>query len=350
MITPEIIERVCREMYVPMVDAVFGSAGVEAVFQVMKTAQSLYMHVEPERVSGRVIIYRTVQPYGAGFEPPPAGPTADFAALANLPVTDLVLEIASDGRPYSRPIPNVDPEGLSENAVVYHWRPGVEEFLAGRERRAVLCLDAAARSQFAVPTFSSLREALQYYATENVRESTCYIFRKVWHDTNRLFLKAEPEEIMRDSLMQYLRNRMGADHIVEPEARVSETRPVDIRVEPRFSNNRVMLIEIKWLGCSAAEDGHITADHKNPRAQKGANQLRDYLDLQLRSTPSRVIQGYYVIIDARRENLHAGAITISRADGMFFEDRELIFDPAHHETRRDFDRPYRMFARPVCTD
>jgi hypothetical protein len=143
---------------------------------------------------------------------------------------------------------------------------------------------------------------------------------------------------------------MGAEHDVWPEQVVDESHPVDIRVQPRLSNNRLMLIEIKWLGCSVADDGHITARHKTPRAQEGADQLAQYLDDQRRFAPTRVIQGYYVIIDGRRENLNEGMTEICRLDGMHYEDKELEFDPAHHDTRRDFDPPYRMFARPVCTD
>jgi hypothetical protein len=211
-------------------------------------------------------------------------------------------------------------------------------------------LAPAARSQFAVPTFSNLREALQHFARENIRESTCYIFRNVWKGDNRLFFRAKPEATIRNSLTQFLRNSMGADHDVWPEQNVDESHPVDIQVKPRFNNNRLMLIEIKWLGWSVAEDGHVTARHKNPRAQEGANQLAQYLEDQRRFAPSSVIQGYYVIIDGRRENLHEGAITIQRIDGMHYESKELDFSPAHHETRKDFDPPYRMFARPICID
>lgn len=110
----------------------------------------------------------------------------------------------------------------------------------------------------------------------------------------------------------------------------------------------LMLVEIKWLGCSVATDGHITADHKNPRAQEGADQLADYLESQRQTTPSRVAQGYYVIVDGRRLGLHQGDTTISVANGMHFENKELTFNPDHHSTRDDFDPPCRMFARPIC--
>jgi hypothetical protein len=109
-----------------------------------------------------------------------------------------------------------------------------------------------------------------------------------------------------------------------------------------------MLIEIKWLGWSAAEDGHITAKHADRRAQEGADQLAKYLSDQLQSAPSRVIQGYYVIVDARRAQLQEGATTITLANGMHFENRDLEFQPEHDKVRGDFDPPYRMFARPIC--
>ncbi len=345
---PENIEQVCNEIHVPMVQAVFGNAGVDAVFQIMETAKTLYKHVEPERIGGRVVIYQVVQLQTSSAAPLPAGPAADFAGLANRSLADLAFEIAADGCAYARTLRQQTLEDLAQSAVVYHYSAGREEFIAGSQRKPVLRLDPSARSQFSVPTFSNLREALQHYARENVRESTCYVFQKVWHDQKRLFLKAKPEETIRNSLTQFLRNRLGAEHDVWPEQNVDESHPVDVRVKPRFTNNRLMLIEIKWLGSSLAEDGHITARHGNPRAQEGADQLAQYLDDQLRFAPSNVIQGYYVIIDGRRKDLQEGATSITQRDGMFFENQELAFDPAYHEIRQDFDHPYRMFAKPIC--
>jgi hypothetical protein len=110
-----------------------------------------------------------------------------------------------------------------------------------------------------------------------------------------------------------------------------------------------MLIEIKWLGDSAdADDGHVTARHRDARAQEGANQLADYLDEQRQSAPSRVIQGYYVIIDARRRNLAERSTVIGTEDGLYYENKDIVFSDITHFSRPDFDPPYRMFARPVC--
>lgn len=345
---PEILEEVSKIAYVPMAEAVFGAAGVDAIFKVMEMTKSLYRYVEPERITGTVVIFQKIPILEGTTSASRIEQPANFASLANLTISDLALEIGSDGRAYRRTVDISQLGMLAVNAVVYFHQGGSEEFLAGTERKIVPRMDAAARSQFAIPTFSSLREALQHYERENIKESTCYLFRQAWQDEKRLFFKARPESKMRDSLTQFLRNRLGGDHDVWPEQVVDESHPVDIRIQPKFTNNRLMLIEIKWLGCSVAEDGHITADHKDRRAQEGASQLAQYLDDQRRSAPSHVVQGYYVIIDGRRANLRAGATSISYTDGMHYETKDIAFNPAPHQSRRDFDHPYRMFACPVC--
>ena len=342
---PEMIRQVCEDTHVPMAGDVFGKPGVDAMFILIHTARELYRHVELERISGRVVIYQTVA--GGNALPPPSA-VADFTALANCVPTDLVLEIGSDGVAYHVTLTRT-PEDLAMSAVVYQYREGREEFLAGSQRKAVLRLDPSSRSQFSVPTLSTLREALRRFATENIRECTCFLFEAVWNDPQRLFLKVKPETQMRRSLTAFLRNRLGGDHEVWPEQNVDESHPVDIQVKPRFSNNRVMLIEIKWLGASVAADGHVTTSYGNPRAQSGADQLANYLDQKRRFSPGDVVHGYLVVIDARRRNLSEGDTAISKEDGFFYETQDLVFDPAHHLIRSDFDPPYRMFARPKCT-
>jgi hypothetical protein len=344
------IMQACRDSHLPMVQTAFGNPGVEAAFQIMEMAKTLYQHVDPERIRGQVVIFRVISPPPEPAPQMPAELPVDFASLANVTIEDLVLEVVPDGRAYRRELGTRTVQEIAVQSVVYRYHAGRDEFLAKTESKVVFRYDASARSQFSVPTLANLRDALQHYARENIRESTCYIFQSVWQDPNRLFLRARPEAVMRNSLVQFLRNRMCSDHDVWPEQIVDESHPVDIRVKPKFSNNRLMLIEIKWLGDSVAGDGHITARHREPRAQEGAQQLAQYLDDQRRFAPSHVVQGYYVVIDARRNNLREAATTISRTDGMHFENIELALNPAPHQTRRDFDPPYRMFARPVCCD
>ena len=331
-----------------MVTNVFGNDGAAAVFQIMDVVKRLYSHIDPERVTGEIVVYRRINPECCGRNQA-AQRIIDLATLGGSVVSSLVLEVSACGDVYQRSRKECRIETLAPGAVVYRYVGGREEFLAGSQRRDVARLDAAAHSQFAVPTLSSLREALTHYATGNVRESSCYIFCDVWRDEKRLFFRTGPEKTIRRSLVQFLRNRMGIDYHVFPEQNVNETRPIDIRVQPRCRGNQLMLIEIKWLGDSAADDGHITARHRDPRAQDGAEQLAEYLDLQRQSAPNSVIQGYYVIVDGRRDGLRPGMTTIDRRRGFFYENVEIAFDPEVHTTRDDFDPPYRMFARPVCT-
>jgi len=348
----DIIYAVCRETHVPMAQEAFGDAGLDAIFKVMETIQNLYKYIEPERINGQVIVFKDVRSPAIGVIPR-NGPTVDFAGLANQQISNLCFEIGYDGRPYTRELNGTTLEELAKTAVLYRYNGSQEEFLAGDKRKIVCRLDPSARSQFSVPTFSNLREALQHYARENIFESTCYIFKTVWHDENRLFFTAGPESVMRDSLVQFLRNRIGGDHDIWPEQIVNESNPVDIRVQPRFKNNRLMLIEIKWLGDSVAGDGSVTAKHRDSRAQVGIVQLAEYLDQQRQFAPTHVIQGYYVIIDARRRNLPKSAVAgakITRVDGLHYETQSINFSSAPHETRPDFDPPYRMFARPICCD
>ena len=339
---PDLIVEVCKESHVPMAQAVFGDAGLKAIFAVMDAVKALYVQVEPERVTGRVVIFQRVS---AGT--PAAGAISDFALLVNQTLNDLVFEVGSDSRIHISSVEETL-EKLAKNAVVYHYTKGSEEFLAGPERKPVMRLDLSAESQFAVPTLSTLRDALRLYEVESVRESTCYTFEHVWKASNRIFFVAGPEEWMRRSLTQFLRNRIGGENDVFPEQNVNEKNPVDIRVTPRFSNNRLMLIEIKWLGDSLADDGHITVSHRDARAQEGADQLAKYLDEQTRFAPRRITHGYYVIIDGRRAKLHPAMSSISYKDGLHFETIDIKFNPAPHLTRPDFDPPCRMFARPVC--
>lgn len=346
---PELIVQVCKQTHVPIAQAVFGNEGIDAIFRLMEMAKALYRHVEPERVSGEIVMFRRLAPQNAASARTSVLPI-DFAQLSNKDIDNLVLEVADDGNAYAASLVGTSLEQLATEALVYRYHNGAEEFLAGTERRAVERLDLAARSQFSVPTFLDLRDALQRYHAENITESTCYIFQQVWSHENRIFFVAGPEELMRRSLTQFLRNRLSGEHDVWPEQNVNEKNPVDIRVMPRFNNNRLMLIEIKWVGDSVAADGHFTAQPRDAYAQKGSDQLARYIDEQRKFAPTRTLRGYFVIIDGRRANARRGMTTISKADGLHYENIEINLDPAYHNTRDDFEPPYRMFARPVCSD
>ena len=169
------------------------------------------------------------------------------------------------------------------------------------------------------------------------------------NDENRLFMKAGPEEVIRDSLVEFLRARLGGGYEVRPEQNMDASHPVDIKIT-KMLTNRLMILEIKWLGDSRNSDGRVTVKHRTYRANEGAQQLADYLEQNLEKAPLNITQGYYVVIDARREGLTPTSKTISKENGFHYADREIEFDPEYDEVRRDFDPPYRMFAEPVVSN
>jgi hypothetical protein len=133
---------------------------------------------------------------------------------------------------------------------------------------------------------------------------------------------------------------------VRPEQNVDETQPIDIKVT--FDSPRhVALIEIKWLGKSRNEDGSMATQYTEYRAREGATQLAGYLDANHPYDPENKTRGYLVVIDARRRGLNENSTTVSAADGMFYENSEVAYDPAYHTTRNDFAPPLRMFVEPV---
>ena len=340
--TSDAIEAALKEIPLVAARRAFGKPGIDAAFATLDMAKRLFRHVEVERLKGRVVIFYRV---GAGT-PGTSGVNRsplDLGSLAAAPAGDIVIEVGLGGTPYKATL-KIGLTKLANTAVVYHWHAGHEEVMAGKERQSLPKLDPGSKSQLAIPTFSELREALESYAVHNVRESTCYLFNSAWRGNGRLVFKARPEATMRRSLTQFLRNRMGADHDVLPEQPVDESHPVDIRVTPRLNNNRMMLVEIKWMGRSIGKSG--LTNYGPARAREGAKQLADYLDSQQQSSPARVVQGYYVIIDGRRRNLGKRVRKISRQDGFYYETRDVAFDPEYHRTRGDFDPPFRMFARP----
>ncbi len=91
----------------------------------------------------------------------------------------------------------------------------------------------------------------------------------------------------------------------------------------------------------------MTTEWYASRAVRGACQLAGYLDSFARSSQF-IVQGYLVILDARRFGLSDTSVEISLQNGMYYEHKEIEFPRAYHEERTDFNEPLRMFAAPIC--
>src|SRR5256885_16763337 len=97
---PEMIVEVVSAMHVSMVEEEFGSVGLDAMYEIMSIIKTIFRHVEPDRVNGKIVIYKKVVDNIS--TPPPIEPAADFVGLANQVIEDLYFEIASNGRAYRR--------------------------------------------------------------------------------------------------------------------------------------------------------------------------------------------------------------------------------------------------------
>lgn len=98
---------------------------------------------------------------------------------------------------------------------------------------------------------------------------------------------------MQQSLYQYLHTTLRSHHTVSREKNVDDSHPVDIEVIWP-TGTTIALIEIKWLGVSGS------TKYTDSRANKGANQLIEYLDASQRKEPKQCFQGYLVVYDGRR--------------------------------------------------
>jgi hypothetical protein len=338
---------VVQNLYVMMVVQQHGDAGASALKQLLQALHKIYQWLDPEAVRERIVVFKALSDADHPLARDKAvriGRPEDFAQQHGGPFVIQVLE-SGEFHLWKDETPNSTE--LAAFAVVYEYSNRSEYFFAKGERRKAPKIDAGYASIFAIPAFSTLREALGAYRTVMARFSTCEILKAAWFEENRLFLKAKPEATMRRSLAQFLASTLRNAE-VRPEQIVDETHPVDIKVTWMLSN-RLALIEIKWLGHSRDETTRkVTTVYRPARARDGAKQLADYLDANRERAPERRTRGYLVVFDVRRRGLTEEHTEIGRDDGFHFADEEVEYDPKYHEQRGDFEEPVRFFVEPKC--
>jgi hypothetical protein len=169
---------------------------------------------------------------------------------------------------------------------------------------------------------------------------------EVWDSENRICFKKKPEARMRQSLYQFLRAYLQ-DAEVRPEQNNDETHPVDVKVSWLFSIQRA-IIEIKWLGDSR-DNGVIGTSYRPARANEGATQLASYLD-QSQTWGSNVkTRGYLVVFDGRRRNVNDSTQALDEADGFYYRDKDIEYEPDYSKFRQDFATPVRFFMNPILS-
>jgi hypothetical protein len=345
-----LLRRITEDLFVPVVFKAFGEPGTSALREILRFLPQHFARANPEHITGTLYI---VYPLDASaLERAVAGDSVTEREIDRLPTHvsgTTVIELLDTGafRVWGGPAINV--EAASQVAVVYRFSPDREEVVVRGVSHPIRNPALDSCSVFARPTFGSLEVALRDYEATQIRTSHCYLFREAWEDvTVRLFFRDKPEWHMRRSLEQFLQTRLR-DADVLPEQVVDETHPVDLKVKWHFTKSEA-LIEIKWLGKSrrGGKDGTVVA-YFDGRARDGAKQLADYLDSYHSTNPDADTTGYLVVIDGRRNGLADDATSVTRENGMYYENRGIEFDPEYDKHRTDYSSPKRMFAEPVCS-
>jgi hypothetical protein len=191
--------------------------------------------------------------------------------------------------------------------------------------------------------------ALRNYQLDKILYSSCGHFQRCWYDAKtRLFFKATPENDMQESLESHLISALSLRGIdIEREHQFNARNPVDIFISWKNSNRKAV-IELKWMGKSKGNNGKIHS-FSDFRANDGAKQVKEYLDMAARDMPQSIIKGYLIIIDGRRRNPQ-NKYSISERDGFFYENKEIKFKPENDYFGKvyNFEKPIKMFTRPVC--
>jgi hypothetical protein len=347
------MKEIAYQSYLPTVARIFGGQGTIALRTLLENIKNIYGWVNPELINGTLLIFQQVTLTALPQGLPPL--QQHFTSLSYLAPylkegdseTTVIQVIDSNHFDVWKNI-KIDLNELSADCIVYCYSSNSEFFVIQGNKVDVINPSSLHASIFAIPAFRELSEALEDYRWRSIRTSRCHIFTQIWRggeNSSRLHLVNKPEETMRRSLTQYLHNVLpGA--IVHPEVNVDETHPVDIQVA-WFLTNRVAIIEIKWLGDSITADGNVL-QYRDARAREGAKQLAEYLDAKHKWAPVNEVTGYLVVIDARRHGLNLGLTSIDKKNGLWYQDKEINFEPEYHSFRADFVEPIRMFAEPVC--
>ena len=140
---------------------------------------------------------------------------------------------------------------------------------------------------------SEYRKLLNTHYKERICKDIVLHF---WENKNKRLLVAKPERIFGGDAAWFL-DRNIADGGVDVECFNGWTNDrTDIRIV-RWEDQKIYIIEVKWLGKSISPGKSIT-EYEDARADVGIAQLNDYLQAE-----SKAICGVLVIYDAREHDI-----------------------------------------------
>jgi hypothetical protein len=339
------MRRLHETLYTSAVQTAFGDSGVEPLKHLISVVTQLHARTDPGLRKHPLAVLADVGLVPAAL----SGPVVHVNAINNLTIEldgPALVRANSNGSLDVCALDTSALSALSSTAIVYFLHAGNESFILAGKPHQVFNPMPGFPSVFCKPTFSSLQAALEDYRVRQASNSTCYILLTAWHDDKRLWFNAKPESTMRRSLTQYLRNVLR-DANVKPEQNVDESHPVDIHVQ-FTSTSQHAIIEIKWLGQSINPSTGLEATgYTKRRALEGAQQLVDYIDKTIQSSPHYEARGYLVVFDGRRKGLKVGAKSLAPAQALGYQSEDVVYCPDYAALRKDFAPPVRIFLQPL---
>ncbi|MDY6971072.1 MAG: hypothetical protein SV775_01970 [Thermodesulfobacteriota bacterium] len=339
---------IVHDQYYILIREDYGSDGFKRLTLLTDAINKIYRHLNFSSFS-KIIIYSAFEPASFLKNIPNANPVRYklFQNLSQLSGDHLTIEVRENLDLYvsSEFIPDVG--NIKKNAIVYQWE-NFKEVILGKTEQRTLRKNPYADSYFAIPTYKELEVALENYKVRFARISYCPYLKDIWFNNNRIYFKAGPEDLMRDSLLYFLYSQLR-DAEVRPEQNMDASHPVDIKITWTLTN-RLAVIEIKWLGRSLNNSGdRITQNYTQARAVSGAGQLKDYLDSNKLFAPDKITIGYLVVFDGRRRRTDPIIDSISLDNADYYKNREIDYNPDYSIARADFAEPMRFFMEANYT-
>src|SRR6185369_7283015 len=348
MLDTKVMAEIAETHFSTVVIKEFGQVGSQVLREMLEFLRNeLFRYIDVELYRKQIVVFKNI---GKANPLSLKGSTVlpSVTHLAQGFKKGFVVQMLEQGKIRLWNNTSVDVNAISQKALVYVYHNRSDRFVAKGKVGRIPNPDSNHASVFAIPTFDSLVEALMFYKLKRANNSACKILVGVWFEEARLFFATvprKPEEVMRDSLSEFLKSHLRGDVDVHPEHNVNETEPVDVRVQWLFSKSQG-LIEIKWMGKSKSPQGKITANHGPSRARQGAKRLAEYLEEEKMQTPTNAVRGYLVVIDARRWGLKRTDTKIDSRNGLYYQNSEIEYSPEYHKIRDDFEEPIRMFVVP----
>lgn len=346
----ESFTEIASNLFVSMIIDEYGAESVNDLFRLTRAIKNIYKNL-PYHQFTKVDICVSLNSKMQLEEISSIRPETltSYENLASVEGSSVIVEVLQTGDLQILIDSNIDILSIREESLIYEFTyngtVSIEKMYGKKSERKLPSIPNT-DSYFAIQTYKELDTALEDYGKKVARFSDCPDLRSLWVDDNKLFVLPKPEHKMRDSLTDFLKNRLRNAE-VRPEQIVDKSHPVDIKVTWSGSNS-LAIIEIKWLGKSLAKVGsRFKQIYTHGRALEGAKQLADYLDANKIQAPLKTTIGYLAVFDVRRYGCNKNSTVVTIKNGMKYANEGINFNPDYNIQRKDFAKPVRFFMEPA---